>query len=73
MEDTDWIELNNRLDVCRQKPLQHPDDFPFIVEDYHHDNLDITVVRDDLLCGGSKSRVLYPYLIDSGLAKRYFD
>lgn len=73
MEDVDWIELNQRLDVCRQTPLQHPDDFPFTVEDHHVDNLEITVVRDDLLCGGSKSRALYPYLIDSGLAKQYFD
>lgn len=73
MEDTDWIELNHRLDVCRETPLQHPDDFPFIVEEHRIDNLDITVVRDDLLCGGSKSRTLYPYLLDTGLVDQYTD
>ena len=73
MENTNSIELKHRLAACRQTPLQHPDNFPFIVENYYFDNLEITVVRDDLLCGGTKSRVLYPYLIDSGLAEDYFD
>ena len=73
MEDYSWIELNQRLDVCRQNPLGYPKKFPFTVEEHRYGNLEISVIRDDLLCGGTKSRTLYPYLIDNGLVERYFD
>lgn len=65
------IDLDHRLRACRRTPLIQPNNFTLDVEHHKCGQLDITVVRDDILCGGTKSRVLYPYLIESGLADKY--
>ena len=67
----DQRDLPHRLEVCLDSILVDPTTFPIYTEEYNFLELDMVVVRDDLLCGGTKSRVLYPYLINSGLANKY--
>lgn len=52
------IDFAGRLDACRETPLVNPLRLPLRIE---RDN-QIFVVRDDFLCGGTKSRVSYDFL-----------
>jgi hypothetical protein len=71
--DAEAVEYATRIHACRETPLQPLNNYPLTIEDLRLGNLKITVLRDDLLCGGTKSRVLYSYLLESGLADRYLN
>jgi hypothetical protein len=61
--DANKIDLINRLDSCKQTPFVNPETLPFTLTrlSYRPDQ-EIIVVRDDFLCGGSKSRFCYSFL-----------
>lgn len=71
MDNNDILDLEHRIEACKKTSLLEPKEFPLLLEDYTTPNGVITVVRDDILCGGTKSRFLYPFLEQSGLADQY--
>lgn len=61
------IDLENRLNACSNTPFQNLRFFPFTLQKYSFfEGQEIWVVRDDLLCGGSKSRILHDFLRSDG-------
>lgn len=59
----DELDYTHRHNACKKSPLIHPSNFSLQVSRISNfPGQDITIVRDDLLCGGTKSRVAFDYL-----------
>jgi hypothetical protein len=69
--DLDELELTHRLRVCQETPTSDPEGLPIEISEEQLGSLQVTVVRDDLLCGGTKSRFLKSYLEEAGLVEKY--
>lgn len=65
MLEANRIEYADRLGPCLETPLVDPTQLPLQVDIYSfRPDQEIYVVRDDMLCGGTKSRVAYQFLRD---------
>lgn len=61
--EANHIDLVNRLEACKETPLVNPETLPFnITRLSFRPDQEIIVVRDDFLCGGSKSRLGFSFL-----------
>ncbi len=57
------IDFNNRLTPCLETPMVNLDSRPLQIDRYtNRPDQELFVVRDDFLCGGTKSRVSYDFL-----------
>lgn len=58
-----FIDFTNRLTACQSTPLVNPDSTSLFLTEYSfRPDQKIIVVRDDILCGGSKSRVAFNFV-----------
>jgi hypothetical protein len=65
-------DLEHRIAVCQNTPVTNPNNFPFIIEQYSfRPDQTIYVVRDDLICGGTKSRAAYEFLKENRQYQEY--
>lgn len=60
--DVDYV---NRIEACHNTPLIDPGQIPLKFSEYSfRPDQHILVVRDDYLCGGSKSRMAFDFIRD---------
>jgi hypothetical protein len=60
--DVDYV---NRIEACHNTPLIDPGQIPLKFSEYSfRSDQHILVVRDDYLCGGSKSRMAFDFIRD---------
>lgn len=59
---SDILDYENRIDACINTELTHPDNIPLRISKIITDTQQLYIVRDDFICGGTKSRVAFDFI-----------